>query len=67
MWLILVDSFSKWPDIVPMHSTTATRTTEELRLIFSRFGLLDQIISDNGPQFVSEEFREFVNQMESTM
>jgi len=60
MWLILVDLFSKWPEVVPMHSTTATRTIEELRLIFSRFGLPDQIISDNGPQFVSEEFREFV-------
>ena len=43
-----------------MHSTTATRNIEELCLIFSRFGLPDQIISDNGPQFVSEEFRELV-------
>ena len=48
-WLIIVDSFSKWPEVVPMHSTTATRTIEELHLIFSCFGLPDQIISDNRP------------------
>ncbi len=23
MWLILVDSYSKWPEVVPMQSTTA--------------------------------------------
>ena len=61
MWLILVDSYSKWPEVVPMQSTTAKRTIEELRQIFARFGLPNKIVSDNGPQFVSEEFREFVD------
>ena len=60
MWLILVDSYSKWPEVIPMQKTTATRKIEELRQIFSRFGLPNKIVSDNGPQFVAEEFREFV-------
>lgn len=43
-----------------MKSTSAERTIEELRSIFSRFGLPTQLVSDNGPQLVSEEFRSFM-------
>ena len=37
-----------------MNSTTA-RTIDELRVLFSRWGLPEQIVSDNGPQFKSED------------
>ena len=59
MWLIVVDSYSKWPEVIQMKATSATRTIEELRLIFARFGLPEQIVSDNGPQFVAQEFQDF--------
>ena len=42
-----------------MSSTTASRTEDELRKLFSSYGLPEQIVSDNGPQFVSEEFAAF--------
>jgi transposase InsO family protein len=32
---------------------------EKLREIFARFGLPNKIVSDNGPQFRSEEFIQF--------
>ena len=35
-------------------------TIEVLRNLFARFGIPEQIISDNGAQFVSEEFQAFV-------
>lgn len=59
MFLIAVDAHSKWPEVIPMTKTTATKTTQALRTIFSRNGLPEQIVSDNGPQFVSEEFQQF--------
>ena len=59
MWLILIDSYSRWPEVVPMRTTTASQTIKELRPIFATFGLPEQILTDNGPQFVSEEFQEF--------
>ena len=31
-----------------------------LRQIFGRFGVPKQIVSDNGPQFTSEQFQAFV-------
>lgn len=42
-----------------MTSTTAKATINALREIFSRQGLPERIISDNGPQFSSEEFQQF--------
>ena len=43
-----------------MNSTTATKTVEEMRRLFTTHGLLEQLVSDKGPQFVAEEFRSFV-------
>lgn len=59
MFLVVVDAHSKWPEIVPMKSTTSSKTIEVLRNLFARFGIPEQIVSDNGPQFVSTEFERF--------
>ena len=60
MFLIVVDSYSKWLEVINMQSTTAARTIEELSNIFARNGIPHQLVSDNGPQFVSDEFRNFM-------
>ena len=60
MYLVVVDAHSKWPEIIQMSSTTAERTIEELRKLFSCYGLPRQLVSDNGPQFVAEEFQVFL-------
>ena len=60
MFLISVDAHSKWPEVIPITKTTATKTTQALRTIFSRNGLSEQIVNDNGPQFVSEEFQQLI-------
>ena len=60
MFLLVADAHSKWPEVVKMNSTTATKTVEELRKLFSTHGLPEQLVSDNGPQFVAEEFRSFM-------
>lgn len=57
--LLLVDAHSKWPEIIPMRSTTAKATIFQLKLIFARFGLPERIVTDNGPQFSSDEFKDF--------
>ena len=62
MWLIVVDGCSKWTEVTPISTTTAKHTIQELRLIFARFGLLENIVIDNGPQFVSKEFKDFTSQ-----
>ena len=40
-------------------STTAEKTIEVLRHLFTAHGLHEQLVSDSDPQFVSEEFATF--------
>ena len=60
MFLLVTDAHSKWPEIIEMASTTSTRTIEELRRLFAAYGLPEQVVTDNGPQFVSQEFANFM-------
>ena len=60
MFLILVDSHSKWLDTHNMHNITSSRTIEKLRQIFSIHGLPRKIVTDNGPSFMIDEFKRFV-------
>ncbi|KAL6455440.1 hypothetical protein MHYP_G00004880 [Metynnis hypsauchen] len=60
MFLVVVDAHSKWPEIAVMRSTTTAKTIEKLGEMFSRFGYPEQLVSDNGPQFISHEFASFM-------
>ncbi|XP_037515829.1 uncharacterized protein K02A2.6-like [Rhipicephalus sanguineus] len=60
MVLVIVDSETKWIEAVPMKIATSETTVRALRSIFARFGLPKTFVSDNGPQFVSGFFREFL-------
>jgi hypothetical protein len=59
-FLLVVDSHSKWLEVFPMQSTTASATITQVRSLFSRFGLPDEVVTDNGPQFSAEEFKSFL-------
>ena len=43
-----------------MKKITAETMICELRQLFSCYGLPEQVVSDNGPQFMSEEFNAFL-------
>lgn len=59
MYLIVVDAFSRWPEIVEMTTTTATATIRQLESLFSRFGAPETLVSDNGTQFTAALFENF--------
>ena len=59
MFFLAVDACSKWPEVEVMTSTTTGKTLDVLRRWFSSNGLPEAVVTDNGPQFVSEEFEEF--------
>ena len=51
MLFIAVDAHSRWPEVIPMSSTTTVKTIAVMRDMFARFGVPREIVSDNGPQF----------------
>lgn len=63
-YLMIVDYFSKFIEIPKMTSTTSVAVINQLKSIFSRHGIPETIISDNGPQFISLEFKNFSTQWE---
>ena len=58
-YFIIVDSFSKWPEISKCKRSTLTVSVNFLNEIFSMFGVPETIVSDNGTQFNSSEFAKF--------
>ncbi|XP_046674898.1 uncharacterized protein LOC124363682 [Homalodisca vitripennis] len=56
--LVCVDAFSKFVWLFPLRSATAQLTTKVLRTnLFQHFGIPATIVSDNGTQFLSNEFK----------
>uniref|UniRef100_A0AA85J8L0 Integrase catalytic domain-containing protein n=1 Tax=Trichobilharzia regenti TaxID=157069 RepID=A0AA85J8L0_TRIRE len=61
-YLVVVDAFSKWPEVIPMVSPTTSQTLKALTDIFSHHGLPETIVTDNGSQFTSHQFQQFCHQ-----
>ena len=59
MYFVIVDAYSKYPEVIKMSSTTSEATINVLRCVFSRFRYLETLVSDNGPQFSSSDFSKF--------
>lgn len=54
--LVATDCFSRWTEAYPLGTATTKNITETLeREFFSRFGYPRVCLSDNGPQFVSND------------
>ena len=53
---VLVDYYSRWPEVIPMKETTTEKMIKNLNNIFTHFGYPQVIRCDNGPQFKSEKF-----------
>jgi hypothetical protein len=47
--LSIVDYGSRYPEVLPLVSSTTTAVTEKLLEAFARFGLPSTLVSDNGP------------------
>jgi hypothetical protein len=60
MFLVVVDSHSKWTEVRMMNTVTAEKTICCIRELFVTHGLPDTIVSDNGPTFTSAEFKKFL-------
>lgn len=59
-FLVIVDAYSRWVEIVTMHSITSEAVVRVLRRVFATHGIPDVVVSDNGPQLTSMPFQTFL-------
>ena len=58
-YLLVVDYFSRYPEVTKLSSTTSQCIITALQSIFSRHGIPEIMMSDNGHQFSSQEMKKF--------
>ena len=59
-YLVMVDYYSNFIEVAPLQSDTRTSTVlKHMKQNIARYGIMDTLISDNGPQFASREFKDF--------
>jgi transposase InsO family protein len=57
-FLIVVDAWSMYADIISVSSTTSRQTVAILLELFAQHGVPEKIASDKGTQYTSHDFRE---------
>ncbi len=57
MFLIIIDAHSKWIEAIPTSGSTFRVVIKELQVLFSKFGLPECVVSDNGTCFTSAQFK----------
>ena len=60
--LVLSDYYSNFIEVEKLSKTTSGSVIKVLKSMFARYGVLDIVVSDNGPQFASAEFASFSRQ-----
>ena len=61
-YLLTADYYSRFPVIRRLSGLTSQPVIGQLKSIFSEYGIPMTVMSDNGPQFASTEFKEFSRQ-----
>ena len=58
--LTYTDYYSSYPEAYILKEITSREVIKALTDIFARFGFPEELVSDNGKQFISEEFEAFL-------
>lgn len=62
-YLLIVDYYSKFPVVRKLPTPApSSAVIDTLKMLFSEMGIPDKVVSDNGPHFASEKFRNFANE-----
>ena len=58
-YIVLVDLYSDFIEVAELRDTTSATVIQFLKEQFSRHGVPDVLVSDDGPQYSSQEFTDF--------
>ena len=63
-YIVIVDFYSDFIEVKMLEENTSSAVIEFLKEQFSRHGLPDILVTDSGPQFRSQEFKQFTHSWE---
>ena len=66
-YIIVVDYYSRWFDIKELSDESSHSVIKALKEVFATHGIPDVIMSDYGPQYSTEAFRQFAEVYHFTM
>lgn len=58
-YVLLVDYYSRYIEIARLEELNSRCLIQSMKSVFARHGIPEIMISDNGPQYASEEFKKF--------
>ncbi|XP_041483070.1 uncharacterized protein K02A2.6-like [Lytechinus variegatus] len=61
-YMVVVDYYSQFIEVCTLTSTTSKAVINHMKAIFARHGTPCELMSDNGPQFASQEFKSFAKE-----
>ena len=61
-YLLTVDYYSKWPEIMKMTELSSRYVISAFKSQFSKYGIPDELVTDNGPQYANKEFKDFAKE-----
>ncbi|XP_059062664.1 uncharacterized protein K02A2.6-like [Achroia grisella] len=62
IYLIIIDYYSKYIEVIQLQNSTSDEVIKQLKIVFSRQGIPDIVMSDNGPEYNSHAFQIFARQ-----
>ena len=60
-YLLMIDYYSNYPEVALLEETSSKAVINKLKSIFSHHGIPSKLITDNGQQFISSEFKSFTD------
>jgi transposase InsO family protein len=63
-YVLVADYYSKFIEFLLLPDTKSSTVVTHMKSIFSRHGIPEEVVSDNGPQYSSKEFAKFAEKWE---
>ena len=61
-YMVIVDYYSQFVEVRTMTTTSSRTVITHMKEVFSRQGTPCELVTDNGPQFASKEFKDFAQE-----
>ena len=65
-YILVIDYYSRYIELMKLDQTDSEAVINALKSIFARHGIPESVMSDNGPQYASQQFKNFAEEYNFT-